>query len=246
MKREIDINEISDGRRYSLNDMVKADCQDCVGCSDCCRGMGGSIVLDPLDVHRLMEGTGLAMEQLLEGYLELTVVDGVILPSLRLDGPGESCRFLTKEGRCGIHAFRPGICRLFPLGRLYENRNVSYFLQVKECSHKNRGKIKVKKWLGEPEAARYEAFILDWHYFLLDVEAAVERRQEDAFHRQITAYLLRLFYLTPYRKEDFYGQFYRRLKEAGSFSAAATGPADSEASLGRLTDPQDPRPASEE
>lgn len=214
MKRDIDINEISDGRRYGLNDMVKADCQDCQGCWDCCCGMGSSIVLDPFDVHRLVEGTGLAVEQLLDKHLELGVVDGIILPNLRLDGERERCGFLTDEGRCGIHSFRPGICRLFPLGRLYEDGKIFYFLQVQECSHKNRGKIKVKKWLGVPEAGRYEAFIRDWHYFLLDVESAVEKRQEEAFHKQITAYLLRLFYLTPYRREDFYGQFYQRMDEA--------------------------------
>ena len=49
MKREIEIDEISDGRRYGLNDMVKADCQDCKGCWDCCTEMGDSILLDPLD-----------------------------------------------------------------------------------------------------------------------------------------------------------------------------------------------------
>ncbi len=36
MKREIDWKEISDGKLYSLNDMVKADCGDCKGCSACC------------------------------------------------------------------------------------------------------------------------------------------------------------------------------------------------------------------
>lgn len=219
MKRDIDINEISDGRRYGLNDMVKADCQDCQGCWDCCQGMGSSIVLDPLDVHRLVEGTGLSVEQLLNEYLELGVVDGVILPHLRLTGENESCRFLTDQGRCSIHSFRPGICRLFPLGRLYEDGKVFYFLQVQECRNKNRGKIKVKKWLQEPEAGRYEAFVRDWHNFLLEVEAAVEQLQEDAFHRQITAYLLRLFFLMPYRKEDFYGQVYQRLAEARDFWA---------------------------
>lgn len=34
MKRNIDLNEISDGRLYSSGDMVKADCHDCAGCSD--------------------------------------------------------------------------------------------------------------------------------------------------------------------------------------------------------------------
>ena len=31
MKRNIDMNEISDGKLYELNDMVKADCNDCKG-----------------------------------------------------------------------------------------------------------------------------------------------------------------------------------------------------------------------
>ena len=47
MRREVSLEEISDGRLYELNDMVKADCQDCAGCHDCCEGMGDSVVLDP-------------------------------------------------------------------------------------------------------------------------------------------------------------------------------------------------------
>ena len=47
MKREVDLNEISDGRLYSSGDMVKVDCHDCEGCSACCQGMGNSIILDP-------------------------------------------------------------------------------------------------------------------------------------------------------------------------------------------------------
>ena len=49
MKRYIDLNEISDGKLYTANDLVKADCHDCKGCSACCQGMGSSIVLDPMD-----------------------------------------------------------------------------------------------------------------------------------------------------------------------------------------------------
>ena len=48
MKREIDMSEISDGKLYTANDMVRADCHDCEGCSACCKGMGNSIILDPL------------------------------------------------------------------------------------------------------------------------------------------------------------------------------------------------------
>ena len=56
MKRNVDLKEISDGRLYSSGDMVRADCRDCEGCSECCRGMGSSIILDPMDVWRLQKG----------------------------------------------------------------------------------------------------------------------------------------------------------------------------------------------
>ena len=39
MLRECNLDEISDGKKYSINDMVKADCDDCKGCSACCHGM---------------------------------------------------------------------------------------------------------------------------------------------------------------------------------------------------------------
>lgn len=215
MKRDIDINEISDGRLYSLNDMVKADCDDCAGCSDCCHGMGESIVLDPMDLYRLTCGTGKNFQELLEQELELNVVDGIILPNLKLSGENEACQFLNGQGRCSIHTFRPGICRLFPLGRIYENGTVKYFLQVHECSKNSRSKVKVKKWLDIPESKKYEQYILDWHYFLNGLEERMEQQQDEQWNKKVNMLLLNLFYLTPYDvKQDFYGQFYQRFQEA--------------------------------
>ena len=73
MRREVILEEISDGRLYEANDMVKADCQDCKGCSDCCQGMGDTVILDPLDVHRLCAGLKKLPEELLGSVLELGV-----------------------------------------------------------------------------------------------------------------------------------------------------------------------------
>lgn len=42
MLRDCDLEAITDGKRYQLADMVKADCDDCKGCSACCHGMGGT------------------------------------------------------------------------------------------------------------------------------------------------------------------------------------------------------------
>lgn len=218
MKRNIDLKEISDGKLYSINDMVKAGCSDCKGCFFCCEGMGSSIVLDPLDIHRLTTNLGVTFEQLLEespGRIELNVVDGVILPNLKMTGKAERCSFLNQEGRCSIHSFRPGICRIFPLGRYYENNSFQYFLQVHECRNQNRVKVKVRNWVDTPDIRKYEQFVADWHYFLNDLEEIIQNSDRDEVIKAINLYVLNTFYITFYcEQEAFYSMFQERLKEA--------------------------------
>ena len=98
MRRNVSLEEISDGKLYGSNDMVKADCQDCKGCCDCCTGMGDSVILDPLDVHRLSVNLGKAPRELIEKELVLGVSDGNILPHLSMEGKEERCVFLNHEG----------------------------------------------------------------------------------------------------------------------------------------------------
>lgn len=213
MKRNVKMEEISDGKLYTANDLVKADCGDCEGCSACCRGMGSSIVLDPLDVYRLTEGLGVRFEQLLVEKIELNVVDGIILPNLKMGGAKECCAFLNEEGRCSIHGIRPGICRLFPLGRFYENGSFQYFLQIHECKKENRTKVKVKKWIDTPDLKNYEVFVSQWHYFLLDIQEKFLKIEEEKI-KSVNMFLIQSFYLEPYNKEeDFYSQFTKRLEK---------------------------------
>ena len=213
MKRDIDIKDISDGKLYTANDMVKTDCHDCIGCSDCCRGMGSSILLDPMDIWRLTSNLQTDFNSLLDKYIELGMVDGLIMPNLKLAGDGESCSFLTAEGRCGIHTFRPGICRLFPLGRIYEENGFKYFLQIHECAKTDKTKIKVKKWLGIPDIKSYEKFVWDWHDFVNKCEDALVELEEGQ-QKVLTLYLLKTFYQTTYPADDFYTEFYQRLDKA--------------------------------
>lgn len=215
MKRNVTLEEISDGNLYGANDMVKADCQDCKGCSDCCQGMGDTVILDPLDVYRLCKGLKKSPEELLGSVLELGVTDGNILPHLAMKGQEERCVFLNTEGRCSIHDIRPGFCRLFPLGRYYTEDGFKYILQIHECKKKNRSKIKVKKWLDTPDLKQYEKFVLDWHNFLLDVQEVLYDTEDETLVKNLNMYVLSRFYYTPYKEEeDFYPQFYVRLEEA--------------------------------
>ena len=213
MKRQVSLEEISDGKLYGINDMVKADCNGCNGCFACCKGMGQSIVLDPFDIFQITSNLNLKFEQLLEDKIELNVVDGIILPNLKMVGVQEQCGFLNKEHRCSIHPFRPSICRLFPLGRYYENRSFRYFLQVNECKKENRSKIKVKKWIDIPNMKENEQFIIHWHYFLSDIQQKIQENVDILDVKSINLFLLNHFYLLTYNG-DFYKQFYIRLEQA--------------------------------
>ncbi|MDO5522224.1 MAG: YkgJ family cysteine cluster protein [bacterium] len=212
MERNISLEEISDGKLYGLNDMVKASCNDCKGCSSCCEGMGSSIILDPFDIFRMTTNLNVTFEQLLgAGKIELNVVDGMILPNLKMQEDTEKCAFLNEEGRCNIHAHRPGICRIFPLGRVYEERSFQYILQVHECKKENRTKVKVNKWIDTPEIKKNEQFIIDWHYFIKDIQALMKTADDEAQIKQLSMYILNQFYITPFSKEkDFYEQFNER------------------------------------
>ncbi len=261
MKRYVSLEEISDGKLYTANDMVRADCLGCNGCSKCCHAMGDTILLDPCDIWRFQKGLGKGAQELLaEGKIALRVVDGVIVPHMKMQpvsepgqalrhpiggpgqalsrpigGPGqvlrhpvtdqkagqeasagegeEKCPFLDDEGWCTIHEHRPGLCRLFPLGRYYEGEGFRYFLQKSECDHP-KAKVKVSQWLGIPELAKYEAYVLTWHRIQKQAEELQKENGDEAFARNLNMFLLKTFFLLPYDGESaFYPQFERRLEE---------------------------------
>ena len=212
MERELDFDVISDGKQYTANDLVKVGSDGCRGCSACCHGMGDTIVLDPLDVFWLERGLFCDFAALLEQSLSLRVVDGLVLPYLKMKEKEDCCSFLSPEGRCTIHEFRPGFCRMFPLGRRYENGTFTYFLQINECRKKNRTKMKVKKWMDVPDFGRYEVFVSDWHYALKTIQDDVRKGKEEAWIKEKSMQILQIFYLTSFEeKRDFYDQFYERL-----------------------------------
>ena len=193
MQRDVDIKDISDGRFYGLNDMVKVGCNDCRGCSACCHDME-ALILDPLDVCRLKNGLGKSFDDMIDEELELTRVDGLVLPKMRMgrtlnqsaQAAGDTaCVFLNSEGRCSIHAFRPGICRIFPLGRFYENEDFRYFLQVYECEKKNRYKVRLKQWIDEKDPKAWHSFINTWHYFTKRLGERIPDLTEES-GRQVT------------------------------------------------------------
>lgn len=215
MKREGELSSLTDGKLYRSSDMVRLGCNDCEGCSACCRGMGNTVVLDPYDVWRLEKALGVMLSQMLGKQVMLSVVDGLILPSLNMEATGV-CPFLNEEGRCSIHAYRPGICRLFPLGRYYHDNGFSYVLMTGECRKENRSKVKIEKWLSEPDINAYEKFVMQWKNRLENTRQQMQKTVQEQggsdaeatlqLQKQISMVLLQRYYLTPYG-DDFFAEF---------------------------------------
>ena len=109
MLRNVSLEDISDGKLYTENDLVRVDTNSCKGCQTvCCQNMGSTIVLDPYDCYKLTTGLGKTFEQLTMNELELNVVDGIIMPNLKMQKSDGRCAFLREDNLCNIHTIRPG------------------------------------------------------------------------------------------------------------------------------------------
>ena len=201
-------------RLLNIHDMARIGCNDCKGCFSCCQGMGDTVVLTPYDVHVLSMRLKMPVDALFQKWLALSVVDGLIQPSMAMNGADERCHALDEEGRCSIHAFRPSICRLFPLGRQYTEDGIKYFVLEGACPAPVKTKVKIFKWVEQPEFKEHEQFLVEWHGFKKLCLAKLAENEQEDYHRQLLMYVLQLFFRKPYTEGVFYKEFSERLQEA--------------------------------
>lgn len=199
---------------YDLQDMARIGCNDCKGCYSCCQGMGDSVVLTPYDVHILSVKLGKTVDALFGEWVQLTIVDGLLQPSMAMNGVGERCHGLDAEGRCSIHSIRPSICRLFPLGRQYTEKGIQYFVLVDACPASGKTKVKIAKWVERPEFKEHEEFLLQWHGFKKLCLRKTEEIQDENYHKQLFMLVLQLFFRKSYTEGKFYEEFLERLEQA--------------------------------
>lgn len=165
MIRDLDENLIKPEKLMTSADMARLGCEGCEGCGECCRDRASGITLDAWDMRMLKEGLTKDFDELLDsGLIEIRMIDNILLPVLGSKTDKDECIFLGRDNKCSIHDFRPGICRMFPLARLYhDDGSFSYFLQEGECPRANGVKIKISKWLGVGNSVRYEQAVRSYH-----------------------------------------------------------------------------------
>jgi Fe-S-cluster containining protein len=181
-------------------------------------------------MYILTKGTGKTFTDMIEREIEIRLVDGLILPNLmqhhesdetgersgREDAldllSGDHCPFLSQAGRCSIHPFRPGMCRLYPMGRYYTEGGFRYILQKDECTEREKTSVLLQDWLGIENLARYESYILDWHDFKGQAEESLHILTQKS-RESVTRYILQIFFVHPYEvKLDFYAQYDARME----------------------------------
>ena len=115
------------------------------------------------------------------------------------------------------------MCRLFfPWAGITRGETSGIFCRCNECPRENRAKVKVRKWIDTPGIGVYEDYIRQWHYFLEDVEAILERDGSEELRRQVNLFLLKLFFAQPWETEkDFYPQFAERLRQGKQYAGIA-------------------------
>lgn len=214
MISNVRLDAVSDGRLYDINDMVKADTEGCNGCSACCHGVGELVQLTPFDAFEMIRHLGISLDALLKDRLELRIEGKILLPHLRMCGKDERCSFLSDEGRCTIHSCRPNICRLFPLGRAYEQDDFKYFVQTEVCAKSELAETTVAAWIGIADYAGNKAFLLAWYHVLKALAFRTKFIRDPQELEALREDVLEIFYRIPQESQDFYAEFFRRLPDA--------------------------------
>lgn len=212
MKQQRTLEEISDGKIYDISDKVKADTRGCDGCSACCHGVGDLVMLTPFDIFEIVRAAGQDFEALMEDKMTWREEKKVLLPYLKMQEGTEKCSFLNDKGRCTIHSSRPNICRLFPLGRVYQGNDFKYFLQVNNCKKPQLEEVTVSEWIGISDYENNKAFLLAWH----ELVKALQFRMKFVYDEEMIKDLNELMHKNFYGElskitGDFYEAFFMML-----------------------------------
>ncbi|WP_054742855.1 YkgJ family cysteine cluster protein [Cellulosilyticum ruminicola] len=209
------LENISDGKLYDIEDMVNADTKGCNGCSACCHNVGDLVALTPFDAYEIKSYLDISFDELIGNKITLRENNKVLLPYLKMQGEENRCSFLDAQNRCAIHAHRPNICRLFPLGRVYENNNFKYFLQVGSCLKPTLSPVKVSEWIGIQHYEANKELILIWHQLIKALAFRLKFVFDEKERQDIQNKLINAFYRIEVQEgEDFYAAFARVLPEA--------------------------------
>lgn len=211
-------NELAPGQPFQFR---------CDQCGECCRNRK-DILLNPFDLFRVASHLGTTPKDIVDRYCTVYVGDSSRFPVVLLlpEGEDDHCPFL-KDNRCSIHANKPTVCALYPLGRgiRYDKKPdangelkkvLYYFLQDISCGLRDETHTALE-WLGEFNMADSEAWFLEWSEMLsklVPIIKDLEKTVPQNAMMPVFDTLLYVIYLKYVGGFGFIQQFRKNAKEA--------------------------------
>jgi Fe-S-cluster containining protein len=137
------------------------------GCSSNCCTKSAPIILNPYEIALICRASGMSYEDLLD-FVDTDRAKGFPLVMLPRD---PACHFWTGKG-CHIYNARPLACRLFPLGRVFDNGRSHIVLpELNVCAGLSASSTKtVADYLQEQVTALMMTMADHWIEFVSEIE----------------------------------------------------------------------------
>ena len=198
----------------------------CDGCGRCCRNRN-DILLNPYDLYRVAKTLGMEAKDVVDQYLTCYVGSDSKIPliAMLMEGEEKLCPLL-KDNRCSVHAGKPSVCALFPLGRMLamdrdtkKCGDVEYFIQDVNCGYRDEAHT-VREWLSEFGLEDSEAWFAVWQNAVIQLSEKLIQIYDDIpknSREMVFGSLFGILYLHYYDQRPFMEQFEENVHVANEF-----------------------------
>lgn len=185
----------------------------CKQCGNCCRNRE-DILISPYDLSRIAQHLSVKPKDVIDRYCLFYIGRNSHLPVVLLKAIGKDkhCPFL-QNNRCAIHASKPTVCALFPLGRFANIREGSgetqYLLQPVSCGAKDETHT-VREWLSSLDLLESDAWFQVWQKTIAELSPLMRRLDEklpEDLLNMLNSILFTEMYLAYRMDMDFLSQF---------------------------------------
>lgn len=199
----------------------------CTQCGDCCRERE-DILLTARDLFRIALKLKMEPLEVVKQYGESYVGSPSRLPIVRLRplGPLKQCSLL-KNNKCLVHDAKPGVCAMFPIGRMLklkpDKEHPTHMVEPQIeyiCTHPGCGDDSeshtVREWLDSFGIDLEDAFFIEWSQTLTELSVALQKAENYANEKTMLQLWNAVFiclYLNYDISESFYPQFRSNLEK---------------------------------
>ncbi|MFH1276231.1 MAG: YkgJ family cysteine cluster protein [Candidatus Woesearchaeota archaeon] len=148
----------------------------CTKCGQCCDKT--MIALYPFDIRIICDHLNISTTQFHEKYSAFTIDNENIVRCFLRNRP--RCPFKDVNNKCSIYDFRPVRCRLYPIGRFFQEDQTHYLVANDPSPGFNSNKKQsIAEWLEEQGVTKYDPLTERWNHFLIKLKNHPQINEED-------------------------------------------------------------------